>query len=124
MDLRRLVMSLPDDATPEEIVAAFSKLLKISEQQFVKQLSAIDVGSTDNINIIAQTIKDWCETRSQIEENLENEIYQMGAGGGDSDAPEEIVREFYETLNKNQIRLGLSVSSVDVETDTSDTEST
>lgn len=30
IDLRRLVMSLPDDATPEEIVAAFSKLLKIS----------------------------------------------------------------------------------------------
>jgi len=110
-DLRRLVMSLPDDATPEEIVAAFTKLLKISEPQFVKQLSAIDVGSTDNINIIAQTIKDWCETRSQIEENLENEIYQMGAGGGDSDAPEEIVREFCETLKDNQIRLGVSVSS-------------
>jgi CHAT domain-containing protein len=110
-DLRRLVMSLPDEATPEEIVAAFSKLLKISEPHFVKQLSAIDVGSTDNINIIAQTIKDWCETRPQIEENLENEIYQMGAGGGDSDAPEEIVREFYQTLKENQIRLGLPVSS-------------
>ena len=124
IDLRRLVMSLPDEATPEEIVAAFSKLLKISEPQFVKELSAIDVGSIDNINIIAQTIKDWCETRSQIEENLENEIYQMGAGGGDSDAPEEIVREFYQTLKENQIRLGLSESSVDVETDTSGTEST
>jgi CHAT domain-containing protein len=123
-DLRRLVMSLPDEATPEEIVAAFTELLKISEPQFVNQLSAIDVGSTDNINIIAQTIKDWCETRPQIEENLENEIDKMGAGGGDSDAPEEIVREFYETLKENQIRLGLSVSSVDVETDTSDTEST
>ncbi|MEG4277477.1 CHAT domain-containing tetratricopeptide repeat protein [Microcoleus sp. MON1_C1] len=123
-DLRRLVMSLPDEATPKEIVAAFSKLLKISEPQFVKQLSAIDVGSTANINIIAQTIKKWCETRPQIEENLENEIYQMGAGGGDSDAPEEIVREFYETLKENQIRQGLSESSVDVETDTSDTEST
>ena len=110
-DLRRLVMSLPDDATPEEIVAAFSKLLKISEPQFVKQLSAIDVGSTDNINIIAQTIKDWCETRPHIEENLENEIYPMGAGGTDSDAPEEIVREFCETLKKNKIRLGLPVSS-------------
>jgi len=110
-DLRRLVMSLPDDATPEKIVAAFSNLLKISEPQFVKQLSAIDVGSIDNINIIAQTIKKWCETRPQIEENLENEIYQMGAGGGDSDAPEEIVREFYETLKENKIRLGLSVSS-------------
>jgi CHAT domain-containing protein/lipopolysaccharide biosynthesis regulator YciM len=110
-DLRRLVMSLPDEATPEEIVAAFSKLLKISEPQFVKQLSAIDVGSIDNINMIAQTIKNWCETRSQIEENLENEIYQMGAGGGDSDAPEEIVRDFYETLKENQIRLGLPPSS-------------
>jgi CHAT domain-containing protein len=111
IDLRRLVMSLPDEATPEEIVAAFSKLLKISEPPFVTQLSAIDVGSIDNINIIAQTIKDWCETRSQIEENLENEIYQMGAGGGDSDAPEEIVREFYQTLKENQIRLGLPPSS-------------
>ncbi|MEG4489584.1 CHAT domain-containing tetratricopeptide repeat protein, partial [Microcoleus sp. D2_18a_B4] len=122
-NLRRLVMSLPDEATPEEIVAAFSKLLKISEPQFVKQLSAIDIGQT-NINIIAQTIKDWCETRPHIEENLENEIYQMGAGGTDSDAPQEIVREFYETLNENQIRLGLSESSVVVETDTSGTEST
>ncbi|MEG4407095.1 CHAT domain-containing protein [Microcoleus sp. MON2_D5] len=110
-NLRRLVMSLPDDATPEEIVAAFIKLLKISEPQFLKELSAIDVGSTDNINIIAQTIKDWCETRPQIEENLENEIYQMGAGGGDSDAPEEIVREFYETQKENQIRQGLPLSS-------------
>jgi len=110
-DLRRLVMSLPDDGTPEEIVAAFSKLLKISEPQFVKQLSAIDVGAIDNINIIAQTIKKWCKTRPQSEENLENEIYQMGAGGGDSDAPEEIVREFYQTLKENQIRLGLPVSS-------------
>ena len=118
-------MSLPDDATPEEIVVAFHKLLTKSEPQFVKQLSAIDVSSTDNINIIAQTIKKWCETRPQIEENLENEIYQMGAGGGDSNAPEEIVREFYETLKENKIRLGLSESSVDVvETDTSGTEST
>jgi hypothetical protein len=117
-------MSLPDEATPEEIVAAFSKLLKISEPQFVKQLSAIDVGATDNINIIAQTIQGWCETRFQIEENLENEIYQMGAGGGDSDAPEEIVREFYQTLKENKIRLGLSAASVVVETDTSGTEST
>ena len=93
-DLRRLGMSLPDDATSEEIVAAFTKLLKISEPQFVRELLAIDYGSTDNINIIAQTIKDWCETRPQIEENLENQIYQMGAGGGDSDPPDEIIREW------------------------------
>ncbi|MCC3449999.1 MAG: CHAT domain-containing protein [Microcoleus sp. PH2017_39_LGB_O_B] len=114
-DLRRLVMSLPDDAKPEEIVAAFSKLLKISEPQFVAELSAIDVGAMDNVSVIAERIKDWCETKPQIEENLENEIYQMGAGGTDSDAPEEVVREFYETLKENKIRLGLSRNSVAVE---------
>ena len=122
IDLRRLVMSLPDDAKPEEIVAAYNKLLKISEPQFVAELSAIDIGAMDNVNVIAQRIKDWCENKPQIEENLENEIDQMGAGGTDSDAPEEIVREFYETLKENQIRLGLSVPSVaEVETDTDET---
>ncbi len=116
IDLRSLKMSLPDDAKPEEIVAAFSKLLKISEPQFVAELAAIDIGAIDNVNVIAERIKDWCENKPQIEENLENEIAEMGAGGTDSDAPEEVVREFYETLKKNQIRLGLSRDSVVVET--------
>ena len=124
IDLRRLVMSLPDDAKPEEIVAAFNQLLKISEPQFVAELAAIDVGAMDNVNVIAERIKDWCETKPQIEENLENEIYQMGAGGTDSDAPEEVVRELYERLKENKIRLGLSRNSVVVETDTLGTEST
>ncbi|MEG4283574.1 CHAT domain-containing tetratricopeptide repeat protein [Microcoleus sp. A006_D1] len=124
IDLRSLKMSLPDDAKPEQIVAAFSKLLKISEPQFVAELAAIDIGAMDNVNVIAERIKDWCETKPQIEENLENEIYQMGAGGTDSDAPEEVVREFYETLKENKIRLGLSGDSVVVETDTLGTEST
>ncbi|WP_377478298.1 MAG: CHAT domain-containing tetratricopeptide repeat protein [Microcoleus anatoxicus] len=114
-DLRRLVMSLPDDAKPEEIVAAFSKLLKISEPQFVAELAAIDVGAMDNVDIVAQRIKDWCENKPQVEENLENEIYHSGAGGTDSDAPEEVVRELYEALKKNKIRLGLSRDSVVVE---------
>ena len=123
-DLRSLKMSLPDDAKPEEIVAAFSKLLKISEPQFVAELSAIDIGAMDNVNVIAEIIKDWCETKPQIEENLENEIYQMGAGGTDSDAPEEVVREFYETLKENKIRLGLSVASVVVENPAVETAAT
>ncbi|MGB8687553.1 MAG: CHAT domain-containing protein [Microcoleus sp.] len=124
IDLRRLKMSLPEDAKPEEIVAAYNKLLKISEPQFVAELSAIDIGAMDNVNVIAQRIKDWCESRPQIEENLENEIDQMGAGGTDSNAPEEIVREFCETLKENRIRLGLSTPPPVVKTDTSGTEST
>ncbi|MEG4519919.1 MULTISPECIES: hypothetical protein [unclassified Microcoleus] len=47
----------------------------------------------------------------------------MGAGGSDSDAPEEVVRELYETLKKNKIRLGLSGDSAVVETDNSGMES-
>jgi len=105
-------------------LAAFNQLLKISEPQFVAELSAIDIGAMDNVNVIAQRIKDWCENKPQIEENLENEIDQMGAGGTDSNAPEEIVREFYETLKENRIRLGLSTPPVVVETDASGTEST
>ncbi|MEG4350771.1 hypothetical protein QUA74_13590 [Microcoleus sp. LAD1_D3] len=105
-------MSLPDDATPKQIVAGLSKLLKISEPQlFAEHLSALDVSSTDNINIIAQKIKEWCETRPEIEENLEGKIYRAGGGGTDSDAREELVREFCETLKENQIRLGLPLSS-------------
>jgi hypothetical protein len=112
IDLRRLVMSLPSNATPEQIVAGLSKLLKISEPQlFAEHLSALDVSSSDNITIIAQKIKEWCETRPKIELNLESKIYRASAGGTDSDAPEEIVREFYQTLKENQIRLGLPPSS-------------
>ncbi len=124
IDLRSLIMSLPDDAKPKEIVAAFTKLLKISEPQFVAELAAIDIGAIDNVNVIAERIKDWCENKPQIAENLENEIYQAGAGGTDSDAPEEVVRELMETLKENQIRLGLSEAAEVVETgDNSGTES-
>ena len=123
IDLRGLKMSLPDNTKPEEIVAGLNKLLKTCPPYlFAEHLPALNVSATDNVNIIAEKIKNWCETRPQIEQNLENEIDQMGAGGTDSDAPEEIVREFYETLKENQIRLGLSVPSVaEVETDTDET---
>lgn len=105
-------MSLPDNTKPEEIVACLNKLLETCPPHlFAQHLLALDVFATDNVNIIAKKIKDWCETRPQIEQNLENEIEEAGAGGGDSDAPEEIVRQFYKTLKENQIRLGLSGSS-------------
>jgi CHAT domain-containing protein len=112
IDLRRLVMSLPDEATPEQIVAGLTKLLKVSDPKlFVEHLSALDVSEIENVNITAQKIKEWCETRPKIELNLESKIAQMGAGGTDSDAPEEIVREFYQTLKESYIRLGLPPSS-------------
>lgn len=115
VDLRRLKMSLPDNYTPIEIVAGLAKLLKISEPKlFVNDLPALDVKPTDNVNIIAEKIKAWCETRPSIEENLENEIEQCGPGGTDSDAPEEVVREFMEVVMDNTIRLRLSSRSVPV----------
>ncbi|NJK69788.1 MAG: CHAT domain-containing protein [Microcoleus sp. SU_5_3] len=127
VDLRRLKMSLPDNYTPIEIVAGLSKLklLKITDPKlFAEDLPALDVKSTDNVNIIAEKIKAWCETRPSIEENLENEIEQCGPGGTDSDAPEEVVREFMEVVMDNTIRLRLSSRSVPgVETGDSGTES-
>lgn len=116
-------MSLPDNTKPKEIVAGLNKLLKTCPLYlFAEHLPALNVSATDNVDIVAEKIKNWCETRPKIENNLKNEIYQMGAGGTDSDAPEEIVREFYETLKENQIRLGLSESSGgEDETDTDET---
>ncbi|MEG5057782.1 MULTISPECIES: hypothetical protein [unclassified Microcoleus] len=118
-------MSLPDNYTSEEIVAGLAKLLKTSEPKlFVNDLAALDVESTDNVNIIAEKIRAWCETRSQIEDNLENEIEQAGPGGTDGDAPEEVVRELMEVLMDNMMRLYPSRPSVlVVETDDSGTES-
>ena len=132
IDLRRLKMSLPDDIKPEEIVAALSKLLKISDPNdlfaenlsVAEHLSALDVSSTDNVNIVAQKIRDWCETRPELEENLENEIYQQGARGTSSYTSEKTVNDFIETLQGNQTRLRLSLESVPVvETDNSGTRS-
>ena len=123
-DLRRLLMSLLDTATSKQIVAGLSKLLEISEPKlFIEHLSALKISETDNVDIIAEKIKEWCKTKPKIELNLESKISLMGAGGTDSDAPEEVVREFYETLKKNRIRLGLSRDSVVVEMDTLGTES-
>ncbi len=125
IDLRKLKMSLPDNYTPEEIVKGLTKLLRISEPKlFVNDLPGLDVSSTDRVNTIAEKIKAWCETRPSIEENLENEIEQCGPGGNCDDPPEEIEREFMETMIENQIRLGLSRPSIPVvETDDSGTES-
>lgn len=125
IDLRRLKMSLPDNYKPEEIVAGLAKLLQISEPKlFVNDLPALDVKPTDNVNIIAEKIKAWCETRPQLEENLENEIEQAGPGGTDGDAPEEVVREFMEVMQDNMMRLYPSGPPVSVvETDDSGTES-
>ena len=116
-------MSLPDDIKPQQIVAALSKLLKISDPElFAEHLSALEVGSTDNVNIVAQKIRDWCETRPKLEQNLENEIYQQGARGTSSYTSEKTVNDFIETLQGNQTRLRLSLESVPVvKTDNSGT---
>ncbi len=116
IDLRRLLMSLLDTATSKQIVAGLTKLLEISDPKlFIEHLSALKISEADNVDILAEKIKEWCKTQPKIELNLESKISLMGAGGTDSDAPEEVVRKLYETLKKNKIRLGLSRDSVVVE---------
>ena len=119
-------MSL-SDYTPDQIVPALIKFLKTqSPKKFVDDLPALhqSIKSTDGRDVIAAKIKIWCKDIPQIEKNLENTIDDCGIGGTDDDAPEEIVREFMETMKENMIRLYPSGPPVPVvETDDSGTES-
>ncbi len=126
IDLRRFVMSLLNN-TSKEIVIALTKLFKTAPMSiFAKDLPALSrsVKSTDDVNILAEKIKDWCEGIPSVKLNLEDEIGECGIGGTDDDAPEEIEREFMETLEENMMRLYPSGPPVSVvETEDSGTES-
>jgi CHAT domain-containing protein len=124
-DLRRLLMSFLDDTKSKQLVAGLTKLLEISDPElFMEHLSALKISGNDSVDIVAEKIKEWCETRPKIGLNLESKISLMSACGTDIDAPEEVVRELDEVLRKNKIRLGLSEDSVADEMDTLGAEST
>ncbi len=115
------------DYTPEQIIPALTKLLKTQPPRiFAKDLPALyqSIKSTDGMDVMAGKIKAWGEGIPPIENNLENTIDDCGPGGTDDDAPEEIVREFMETLKENMMRLYPSGPPVPVvETGDSGTES-
>ncbi|MCT7950221.1 CHAT domain-containing protein [Ancylothrix sp. C2] len=95
-----------DNCTPEEIVDAFSRLFDTCDNQFLSQITGLDI-QTDSIEELAERIKKWCKTRPNVEENIENEIYEAGAADADEEKPEileEILRRCQEKYRANENR--------------------
>jgi hypothetical protein len=109
-------MAIPDTATPKEIVDAFSRLFNYdNDSEFLSKINGLDI-QTDSIEEFAERIKEWCKTRPNIEENIENEICELGMSDADEEKPEtseEILRRCQEKYLENVNRQNLQNSSSD-----------
>ncbi|MDJ1172713.1 CHAT domain-containing protein [Roseofilum capinflatum] len=101
-------MSIPEHATPEAIVKAFTDLFDYYEPEFLNQIQGLDLQPTDSIETLATKIKAWCKTHPNVEENIENDLSQMGLDDAEEaeDDPEEVVKRAYEKYLENLNRLG------------------
>ncbi|MDJ1181100.1 CHAT domain-containing protein [Roseofilum sp. BLCC_M91] len=101
-------MSIPEHATPAAIVKAFTDLFDYYEPQFLSQIQGLDLQPTDSLETLAAKIKAWCQTHPNVEENIENDLSQMGPNDAneEEETPEEIVRRAYEKYLENLNRLG------------------
>jgi hypothetical protein len=124
IDLRRLIMSL-SERTAKQIVDALMKLFGTElPSKFINDFPALheSIKSTDDLDVMAEKIKAWCEGIPSIQKILKNTIDECGPGDTDDDAPEETERKFMETLEENMMRLYPSGRPVSVvETDDSGT---
>ncbi|MDJ1168552.1 CHAT domain-containing protein [Roseofilum sp. BLCC_M154] len=101
-------MSIPEHATPAAIVKAFTDLFDYYEPEFLTQIQGLDLQPTDSIETLATKIKTWCKTHPNVEENIENDLSQMGLDDAEEaeDDPEEVVKRAYEKYLENLNRLG------------------
>ncbi|MBP0013247.1 MAG: CHAT domain-containing protein [Roseofilum sp. SBFL] len=101
-------MSIPENATPEAIVKAFTDLFDYYEPEFLTQIQGLDLQPTDSIATLAAKIKTWCKTHPNVEENIENDLSQMGPNDAndEEETPEEVVKRAYEKYLENLNRLG------------------
>jgi len=101
-------MSIPEHATPEAIVKAFTDLFDYYEPEFLTQIQGLDLQPTDSIATLAAKIKTWCKTHPNVEENIENDLSQMGPNDAndEEETPEDVVKRAYEKYLENLNRLG------------------
>jgi CHAT domain-containing protein/Flp pilus assembly protein TadD len=101
-------MSIPENATPEDIIKTFTNLFDYYEPQFLNQIQGLDLQPTDSIATLAAKIKTWCKTHPNVEENIENDLSQMGPNDAneEEETPEELVKRAYEKYLENLNRLG------------------
>ena len=103
------LMSIPENATDPEVIETFFNLLETAEPElFAPHLATFDqlVASDSEAEAsIARRIKDWCQSRSDVEKNLENEICTMGVGNKSSKPSDDVARDYNERLKENRDRL-------------------
>jgi CHAT domain-containing protein len=107
-------MAIPDNATPKEIVEAFSRLFDIYPPEFLREIYGLNLQPTDTIEEYAAKIKTWCKTHQNVEENIENELCEMGLSDADDDKPEldeNVVETNYQKYLDNINRHGLPADS-------------
>jgi CHAT domain-containing protein len=107
-------MAIPDNATPKEIVEAFSRLFDIYPPEFLREIYGLNLQPTDTIEEYAAKIKTWCKTHQNVEENIENELCEMGLSDADDDKPEldeNVVKTNYQKYLDNINRHGLPADS-------------
>ncbi|MGL4376728.1 MAG: hypothetical protein ACRCT1_09850, partial [Microcoleaceae cyanobacterium] len=107
-------MAIPDNATPKEIVEAFSRLFDIYPPEFLREIYGLNLQPTDTIEESAAKIKNWCKTHQNVEENIENELCEMGLSDADDDQPEldeDVVETSYQKYLDNINRHGLPADS-------------
>ncbi|MGE5656330.1 MAG: CHAT domain-containing protein [Actinomycetota bacterium] len=82
-------MAIPESATPEQIFVAFNSLLDYSESAFLSnQISGLSLNATDSVADMAAKIKAWSKNRPNLEENIENQLCEMGLADADKSKPE------------------------------------
>jgi CHAT domain-containing protein/uncharacterized protein HemY len=107
-------MAIPDNATPKEIVEAFSRLFDIYPPEFLREIYGLNLQPTDTIEESAAKITAWCKTHQNVEENIENELCEMGLSDADDDKPEldeNVVETNYQKYLDNINRHGLPADS-------------
>lgn len=102
-------MSIPEDATDSEVIESFFSILETAEPELFAPyrvaLYELDASDSEAEANIARRIKDWCQSRSDVEKNLENEICKLGAGNKGSKPSDDVARSFNERLKENRERL-------------------
>ncbi|NER33136.1 MAG: hypothetical protein F6J93_03520 [Oscillatoria sp. SIO1A7] len=89
-------------------LSSFFHLLETAEPDlFATYLATFDqlfAADSEAEASIARRIKDWCQSRSDVERNLENEICTMVVGNKSS-KPSDVARSYNKRLKENRDRL-------------------
>ncbi|CBN56219.1 CHAT domain-containing tetratricopeptide repeat protein [Kamptonema sp. PCC 6506] len=109
------IMSIPENATPEEVIEGFYKALETNHPRLFAEhkdaLTELYSRPGETAEELAERFKLWCKSRPKIEEAVANKICTAAARGTSSNPSDQVVRESDERLKENQERSSLPPKS-------------